>query len=774
MLVTSQRYKEMVYSREYARHFVPEITLKVIDTNARSSSSYTGETGSPFNHLNQIKDEVFEGAFRFGTLEDYQCRLDGSKLILPDSDIPSLQFGYNPEAMSGADGKFSPAVTLTCNYSVKVNTVGRVLYFDTNYDSVPKDFDLEYYATGNLIKTAQVRDNKEYTYSSAVDCSGYDRMIMRIYSTTLPYRRVHIIEDIPGVYLSYGREEIVSINMNQMIDIFGLDIIATEVDFQIENSKKTLDILNDEGLEAYLQRRQPVDIALKMVFPDDTQERVPLGNLIITDWKSNKGALTANFTARDYTDMLTLDEYIKGTVPATPRSLYEYAEAVLKDAKVTNYIIDIQFLNIYTTAPLPVGQHKELLRLIAQAGQGVVLPMVDGGIHLKYISPLVTAFNQLTNAAFDNDFTGWTQSNCTIDSTELFRGTKSCKIAAGGSLKQTITTSANHKWYIRASVNALNGLTGTSAYITANGTNVSANLVNANLQQNAWSLVSGAYTATAAGNFEIAVTNNASVFNIDALMAIDLTITYGAGKEPSVAWCDKNIRFFTTTLMIPRVADPNPVDELDYSILIDSPEIATESAVKSIETSIYSYVADVKTTDIYDGQRIVTGTETFDIKFNRIAKDCKVTVQQLDDFGKEVAGATLISATCYAQAATLKVTASGNVKILVTGVAITAQSSTLKVDASLDANLIPDSVAKVVENKLITNRTVAEDVTSFAAYWYNRRYKYNFDWRQNPAIELYDTVIVHDDFNKNNGVLITERNIDYTEGVLGGSCKGVY
>ena len=74
----------------------------------------------------------------------------------------------------------------------------------------------------------------------------------------------------------------------------------------------------------------------------------------------------------------------------------------------------------------------------------------------------------------------------------------------------------------------------------------------------------------------------------------------------------------------------------------------------------------------------------------------------------------------------------------------------------------------------MTNKTVAEDVAGYAAYWYNRRYEYNFDWRQNPAIQVLDTVTVYDDFNRNNGVTITEQNLDYTDGVLGGSSKGVY
>ena len=101
------------------------------------------------------------------------------------------------------------------------------------------------------------------------------------------------------------------------------------------------------------------------------------------------------------------------------------------------------------------------------------------------------------------------------------------------------------------------------------------------------------------------------------------------------------------------------------------------------------------------------------------------------------------------------------------------KASIMKVDITMNQTLLAEAKAQTIDNKLITNKTVAEDVTAFATYWYSGRYSYNFDWRQNPAIQLYDPVTVHDDFDRNNTVLITEQNIDYTDGVLGGSSRGV-
>ena len=44
MIETSEKYKEFVYSQVYARHFLPEIVLKVIDAAARKEATTRQQT----------------------------------------------------------------------------------------------------------------------------------------------------------------------------------------------------------------------------------------------------------------------------------------------------------------------------------------------------------------------------------------------------------------------------------------------------------------------------------------------------------------------------------------------------------------------------------------------------------------------------------------------------------------------------------------------------------------------------------------------------------
>ena len=963
MVPTSSNYMKFVYNKAPyeldARHFLPQALIKIIDVAARDVCSYAASSTAFYNEFSELIDENTEHASAWGTLEDFQFLLNGTIQLMPDdvSTILSQQNGFVSEEMSDAAGNIN--VTLTCRYTQQVSTVGRTLFFDPSYDAVPASFSIVYYRTGTEIARHDVEGNTDYMFTSKVSATRYDQVTITFSKMSRPYRRIHLIEDIPGIYATYKDNDVVSLNVTQSVDIFSEELTVGELDLTIQNITKQLDILNADGLERYLQRRQPIEVRLNLVFPDNTEESILVAYWELNTWKSNKGALDATFTIRDPIDKLASGEYIKGVLPSSFYSFYDLAKDVLEDAGVKEYTIDSELHNVYTKACLPIAEHKELLRMIAQATQSVVIPEADGSIHVKYISPLIYGYNILTDGAFNKTDT-WELSNASLSTDYLFVGSNSVKIGAPTSyVAQTISDlTAGHIYYGRFYVLPTVDLAEQSGTAGLYIDNVlkTVNIQAANLGAEEWSAISCRFTHNATSmSVKIQSTLPADTLYVDGIMICDLTVIYGAGKEPTQDWCDNNIRFIADTMLIPRAADPLPVDDLDYNILLDAPEIETSEAVKSVETNIYSYEVAAEASEVYKGQRIIAGTEEFVIKFNNLAKECTVQAIGLTDDGalpegytkllciestgaqyidtpfvltatsrleyeiaytsfyndyydwfagsrtnntnwlvgyregsnsmwrtdtfvyngalasnmrvthvldvkkqkfivnghevdisitnlstgkmrlfigqnaafskspkcrcygvkaytddklvhnfvpctndKGVAGlydmkgakfypsnsstafvagdpaVTVISQTIYGRAARLKIRANDNVQITVKGKKVTLSTSTYKVDADIEPSLVPDAVAKTIDNELITYRAIAENVTSFATYWYGRRYRYDFDWRQNPAVELLDTVTVHDDFERNNRVYITDRELEYNNGVLTGNSKGVY
>lgn len=776
MIPVTAAYKNEVYTTQWARHFRPQAGIGVIDTLARRNIYYEVNTEAFYSQQEQLWDMKTQGSFDYGTLEDFQFLLDGSKRIMPTGTLRVGQYGYGSEWMTQADGTFAQPVIMTCFYTQAIDTVGRMLYFDTNYDAVAKDFDIEYYLQGVLVHTTFVRDNFLYVYISTEDVQGFDKVIIRFYSMTRPFRRIHLIEDVSGIYLEFDETQIVSINYLQQVDVLSKEILSSELDLMLENFERLIDLMNPDGFEQYLQRGQSLEAKLGIVYRDYSVEWVTLGNLSLYEWKVNKGTLTASFTARDNTDLLSLGDYIYGQFPSAPQSLYSYAQEVFQRAGVNKYMIDTELSNIFTLAPLPLGTFKEVLRQIAQASLSVVLCEVDGTIHVKYYSPLLQSANIVQNPSFSSDFTSWEQNNCTLDVTQIYYGRQSVKTVAGSFLKQSLALIEGHKYYFRIYCNPVTSrLQGTSAGLYLNDSMISSNLVSANLQVGQWAAISVIMEATQEAN-TLSFQNSASEVNVDCFLVIDLTATYGASKEPDKKWCDKNLRYFEGSLKIPRAQEPAPVDSLDYSILMESPEIAARQPIKSITTNIYDYKVSADITEVYTGDRVIKGTEEFSFKFSQMAKNCQIVVQTVDSEGQPTAvnGATLLEYTLFAQAAIVKILADGKVNIKVTGNAVQASLSQFGVSAILDHRMQDKATEEIIDNPLITDVSLAEDVTAYASFWYGKKFDYDYTWRQNPAIELLDPVQVQDDFGRNNNVLTIERTIDYTNGVLGGSSRGVF
>lgn len=776
MIPVTAAYKNEVYTTQWARHFIPQAGIGVIDTLARRNIYYEVNTEAFYSQQEQLWDMKTRGSFDYGTLEDFQFLLDGTKRIMPVGALRTGQYGYGSEWMTQSDGAFVQPVVMTCFYTQAIDTVGRMLYFDTNYDSVAKDFDIEYYLQGVLVHTTFVRNNSLYVYISTEDVQGFDKVIIRFYSMTRPFRRLHLVEDVSGIYLEFDETQIVSINYLQQVDVLSKEILSSELDLMLENFERLIDLMNPDGFEQYLQRGQSLEAKLGIVYRDYSVEWINLGNLSLYDWKVNKGTLTASFTARDNTDLLSLGEYIYGQFPTTPQSLYQYAQEVLQQAGVEKYTIDSELNSIFTLAPLPLGTFKEVLRQIAQAALSVVVCEVDGTIHVKYYSPLMQSANIVQNPSFSADFTSWEQNNCALDTTQIYYGRQSVKTISGSSLQQAITLNVGHKYYIRMYCNPVTSrLQGTSAGIYLNEELISPNLIVANLQAGQWAAISVITVASQESNF-LSFQNLASEINVDCFLVIDLTATYGASQEPDKEWCDKNLRYFEGSLKIPRAQEPAPVDNLDYSILMESPEIAARQPIKSITTNVYNYKVATDVTEVYTGDRIIKGTEEFSFKFSQMAKNCQISVQTVDDDGQPTAvnGATLLEYTLFAQAAIVKILADGKVNIKVTGNAVQASLSQFGISNILDHRMQDKATEESIDNPLITDVSLAEDVTAYASFWYSKKFDYDYTWRQNPAIELLDPVQVQDDFGRNNTVLTTERTIDYTNGVLGGSSRGIF
>lgn len=127
--------------------------------------------------------------------------------------------------------------------------------------------------------------------------------------------------------------------------------------------------------------------------------------------------------------------------------------------------------------------------------------------------------------------------------------------ALTGTIVNTINTSTpilNHKYYgrhyLKTNGNATSDDNRFELY-AGDGTGLNWVFGNNIGNYSTWTMESKINTITelnASSGFKIRnfVVNGVNTVYSDGLMLIDLTADFGAGNEPSKAWCDKNIPFF--------------------------------------------------------------------------------------------------------------------------------------------------------------------------------------------------------------------------------------
>lgn len=771
MIPVSQNFKDLTYGRGqyklFARQFLPSAVLTLVDTDAQRGMAYTATSTAFYSNLRQLYDYGITRTRAWGTLEDYQFLLDGNVMLMPTStrQLQSQQNGWISEDMSDASGNFTTPEKFNVIFGRMTSTGGHLVTFDPSYDSIPKSFDIVYYRNGTEVQRDEIRDNTAYSYNSEVKADRYNQITIFFYSTSLPYRRVHIIEDMPGIFLNYGEGDIVEMDITQEVDPLSEELVTGEATLGVSNMSRVLDILNGEGLNKYLKQYQRVDMFMELVYPDLTREKVRLGYWNLIDWKASRD-MSAVFTLQDPTVAMNRETFRR--LPYQEKiSLYDLAILIFEDADIQNYWIDTALQNYYcSTAQVPLQTHKECLRLVAQAAHAVVTVANDGQIRVTQLNPLVTGKNLIVNSSFAAT-SSWTLTNADRVIDYIYSGVASVHPHDNFVISQKVKTVKNHVYYVRAYVYATEQTQESfgSAYMKIDGMPLTDNLMSSALVPGGWSILSGLVKAPAT-LMTISVEGYLSnpIVYFDSFMCIDLTALYG-DAVPTAEWCELNIIYFDGELLLPPLDEQEAVESLDYSTLIESPDILLEDLVSGIYiTAKQVQASDQEEPDqLYEETRTVRGTETFFADFQNAANEVTEVI---------VEGGDLVNYTAYTQSIELTVRAVGDVYILVRGRAVQLNSSTYSRTYENDEGMLPGADPYELQNDLISNVDQVTQLLSYFAYWLQQRYKYMFEWRQDPSIEVMDYLRVQDDFRNDKTILCTVNNLDYGDGVLSGSSEG--
>lgn len=165
--------------------------------------------------------------------------------------------------------------------------------------------------------------------------------------------------------------------------------------------------------------------------------------------------------------------------------------------------------------------------------------------------------NMVVNGSFENGTTGWAALNFTMNRSTVQKkhGSYSMPIATPNAshaqISQYVTIVSNNKYYGKISALKTTTLASAGQYdiigFTGGLEMDFANVDNTTIASaNQWYSLSGIVNGVenkASAELRLFTLSQISIYS-DSYFMIDLTSTFGAGNEPSKAWCDANLDYF--------------------------------------------------------------------------------------------------------------------------------------------------------------------------------------------------------------------------------------
>lgn len=351
------------------------INYGVIDQTIQDDTITPSASGnSPYSNANiPLQSGVTYDKIAY--LEEDYFRLDGTH-IFPVSEN-TYNVGWESESLSDESGNINEYIEYI--FANTHDSYGVQITFPTY--CAPDTFTLAYYNNDTLVGTRTVTGNTSTTYSN-YDVRLQWNKVRLTFTKVNPQQRARLWQVVFGINDAYDEDMLISVSASRTTDLTGDYDDSGEFSFQFFNDGR-FDIRTINDLPIGLQEGLKVTVYVKKR-GSTTYE--PFGNYYskTTNVEENGKVITVS----GYDEFYRLGDttFRNGIVYPEGRSLYDWAQEVAEDAGIT-LSIDSAFQNIISTGYITEVPHREALRLIAEAGNGILVIDKNGNIALKKHTP---------------------------------------------------------------------------------------------------------------------------------------------------------------------------------------------------------------------------------------------------------------------------------------------------------------------------------------------------------------------------------------------------
>lgn len=333
----------------------------VIDsTIAKDTIVISESSNSPYSMPEKLTDEQVDERKKIAYLEKDYFLLDGS-FILAEEDT-EYDVGWESSALSAESGLINEYIEFA--FGEYHGSYGIQIRFPDN--AIAKDFTIDYYEDEDLIGTLDVTGNTAAAYTNSDVRLNWNKV--RITFTGVnPQQRARVWYVSFGVNEVYTEDYLTSVSATKSTDFTGDYDKSGEFSFQFYNDGR-FDAMQINGLPIGLQ--EGLKVAIYFRKQGETTYTL-FGNYFSEETVIEENGRIVSVSGYDELYRMNDSTYRKGIVYEGGRSLYDWAIEVAEDAGV-EIIVEDAFKNIISYGYINAVPHREALRLIAEAGNGMM------------------------------------------------------------------------------------------------------------------------------------------------------------------------------------------------------------------------------------------------------------------------------------------------------------------------------------------------------------------------------------------------------------------
>lgn len=380
MVEVSDKWKEKFNETLVPESFV-EITCGITEPGINKKATIVTSSVAPFSTFHNIALSDNASISRYSTGEPNLTVLDGSCDIVPSSPPYGTTGFLSAEIF---DDSNHPVIRLELPSENKSSVPGVSICWSTVFGEYATDFSVSAYLGTSKLKTVTVNGNKSVRSDVEAELSGFDAVEIEILKWCLPDRRVRVEQVKIGRYLVFDKTKILSYSHSSARDPISGQLSQESISFSLDNSDRTWDSVNPQGIYKYIYERQPVTVRYGMDV-DGKTEWVSGGMFFLSEWSVPANSIEASFQARDAFLYLSSTKYTGRKYGTLYEMCYDALELLEADEITFDISDELKNYSTDITSDESTYHNSDILQLAANAAGMALYQTRDGLIKINRV-----------------------------------------------------------------------------------------------------------------------------------------------------------------------------------------------------------------------------------------------------------------------------------------------------------------------------------------------------------------------------------------------------